>query len=252
MNCEDCQEILSEYIDNLLDEKKTARVKAHLTLCRECAELHDDFANILKVYDLETAEEIPPPNEQALWCRINNIIESEIKPELFEVNKQKEQQQQAQRGLVSRMWNRSWALSFTQMASAVLGIAVISSLLTIVGIRNAFPSNNLADNLSPEPTLFERALSKVGLAETPQQVRERRLREQEQAVDYWNKRVSTRRAQWDKNLREAFDRNLSEIDQAVGEYSRTLQENPQDEISGEMLDSALNEKVELLREFSEL
>jgi hypothetical protein len=31
-----------------------------------------------------------------------------------------------------------------------------------------------------------------------------------------------------------------------------LQENPDDEISGEMLDSAMNEKVELLREFSEL
>jgi hypothetical protein len=248
MNCQDCQELLSEYIDNQLDEKKTARVKAHLTLCLGCAELHDDFASILKVYDLETSEEVPPPNEQALWCRINNIIESEIKPEIFEEHKQ----QEAPRGFFSRIWHRTWALSFTQLASAVLGIALISSLLTVIGIRSIVPGNNLKSVVTVEPSLFEKALSKIGLAETPQQVRERRLREQQAAVDYWNQRVVARRAQWNKNLRDAFDRNLSEIDQAVSEYTRTLEENPQDDLSGEMLDSALNEKVELLREFSEL
>ncbi len=53
-------------------------------------------------------------------------------------------------------------------------------------------------------------------------------------------------------MREAFDRNLIEIDQTVYEYDRILQENPQDDLSSEMLDSALNEKMALLREFSEL
>jgi hypothetical protein len=38
----------------------------------------------------------------------------------------------------------------------------------------------------------------------------------------------------------------------VYENDRILQENPQDDLSGEMLDSALNEKMELLREFAEL
>jgi hypothetical protein len=255
MNCEDCQEILSEYIDNLLDEKKTARVKAHLTLCMPCAELHEDFASILKVYDLETTEEIPPPNEQALWCRINNIIECEIKPEVFEESRQKQAQRQNTGNWFSRLWHRTWALSFTQLASAVLGIMLISSLLTVISIRNASPSLSYfsgENTVNQQPSLFERALSKVGLAETPQQIRERRLHEQQAAVDYWNKRVAARRVQWDRNLRDAFDRNLNEIDQAVSEYTRTLETNPQDELSGEMLDSALNEKVELLREFSEL
>lgn len=248
MNCENCQELLSEFIDNQLDAKKTARVKAHLTLCRECAEVFEDFSNILGVCDLNIHEEIPPPNEQALWCRINNIIENEIKPEITGEFKQKE----ARRGWLSRMWQRNWSLSFTQLASAVLGIALISSLLTIVGIRNAVPSNNLSAGASTQPTLFEKVVSKIGLAENPQESRARRLREQQTAIDYWNKRVASRRVQWDKNLREAFDRNLNEIDQAVFEYTRTLEENPQDELSGEMLDSALDEKMALLREFSEL
>lgn len=248
MNCENCQELISDYIDNLLDEKQTARVKAHLTLCAPCAEVHEDFSSILKVYDLEIAEEVPPPNEQALWRRINNIIECEIQPEILKETTQPE----IPRSWVSRIWHRTWAISFTQLASAVLGIAVISSLLTVVGIRNFGSQNALGADVPNQPSLFEKALSKVGLAETQQQQRERHLHEQEAAIDYWNKRVAMRRELWDRNLREAFDRNLREIDQAVYEYSRTLQENPQDEISGEMLNSALDEKMELLREFSEL
>ena len=88
--------------------------------------------------------------------------------------------------------------------------------------------------------------------DTPQQARERRIKEQQAAIDYWNKRVEARRVQWDKNMREAFDRNLNEIDQTVNEYTLILQENPQDELSSEMLDSTLNDKMELLRAFSDL
>jgi hypothetical protein len=248
MNCENCQELLSDYIDNLLDAKKTACVKAHLTLCRECAEVYEDFSKILGLCNLEITEEIPPPNEQALWCRINNIIESEIKPEITEEIKQRE----LQRNWFSRMWSRNWSLSFTQLASAVMCIALVSSLLTVVGIRNATAPNDLGARFSDQPGIFEKALSKIGLAETPRQLRERRLREQQAAIEYWNNRVATRRTQWDKNMREVFDRNLNEINQVVYEYSRTLDENPQDELSGELLDSAMEEKTRLLREFSEL
>jgi hypothetical protein len=95
-------------------------------------------------------------------------------------------------------------------------------------------------------------LSKVGLADTPQQARERRYKEQQAAIDYWNKRVQARKSQWDNKIRDAFDRNLNEIDQTVSEYNQILQVDPQDDLSGEMLDSALNDKMNLLRQFAEL
>lgn len=238
MNCENCQELLSEYIDGELEEKVSAELETHLGLCRECAELHEDFAGILLMCGKkEVTEESAPSNPQAMWCRINNVIETEIKPEI------KKEESKKQR-------SRIWSFSFMQIASAVVGIAIISSLLTFVGLKNADNAGEVSS--SAPPTLFQRALSKVGLAETPQQARERRTRERTVAIDYWNRRVEARRTQWDKNLREAFDRNLREIDQAVAEYSQILEENPQDEISGEMLDSALNEKMDLLREFSDL
>jgi hypothetical protein len=53
-------------------------------------------------------------------------------------------------------------------------------------------------------------------------------------------------------MRDAFDRNLNEIDQAVTEYTVILEQDPQDDLSGEMLDSTLTEKMNLLRAFSEL
>jgi hypothetical protein len=123
-------------------------------------------------------------------------------------------------------------------------------LLTIVAIKNFSAPIDASANASP--SIFERVLGKVGIIETPQQTRENRIKEQQAAIDYWNKRVEARRRNWDNYLREAFDRNLNEIDQVVFEYDRILQENPQDDLSGEMLDSALNEKMELLREFAEL
>lgn len=244
MNCEKCQELLSEFIDGELEDKVSAEIETHLSLCVECAELHEDFAGILLLCDKKgLTEDTVPTNPQAMWCRINNIIEAEIKSELA-----KEEKIQIEKDSPEK--RRFWSFSFSQIFASIVGIAVISSVLTFVGLRNS--SVTEVSNQYNPPTLFERALSKIGLAETPQQVRERRMREQQVAIDYWNKRVESRRNQWDRNIREAFDRNLREINQVVSEYHEILESNPQDDLSGEMLDSAMREKMDLLREFSEL
>lgn len=242
MNCEECQENLSVFLDNELDEKLSISIQTHLTLCTECAKLCEDFAVILDSCVTEKPSEIIPPNSKALWCRISNVIESEAKSEPPVVEQQK------------GWFGRGWQFSFSQVGSAVLGIALISSLLTVVGIRNYFEpaGEDFTSRSAASQTTFEKVLSKVGLTDTPHQARERRLQEQRAVIDYWNKRAQVRRIQWDNKMRDAFDRNLNEIDQAVNEYTMILQQDPQDELSGEMLDSALDDKMKLLREFSEL
>ena len=137
----------------------------------------------------------------------------------------------------------------------MLCVAVVSSLLTVVAIRNyMLPSEPdlLTTRTAPSRSTFEKVLSKVGLMETPQQSRERRLREHQAAIQYWNERVQARRVQWDRTTRDAFDRNLNVIDEAVYEYTMILQRDPEDELSGEMLDSVLNDKMNLLRDFADL
>lgn len=244
MSCEGCRENLSLFLDGELDETQAGNVRTHLSLCADCAKLCEDFAAILDSCKLEEiADAAPSLNTNALWCRISNTIEAEIKPEPAAEPEQP-------RGLFSRAWN----LSFPQAAAGVLAIALISSLLTVVGIRNYFQptGDDFISRSGETQTTFEKLLSKVGLTETPQAARARRLREQQAVIDYWNQRVQERRAMWDDSLRRGFDRNLQAIDQAVFEYTQTLEENPDDDLSGEMLDSVMNEKMNLLREFSEL
>jgi hypothetical protein len=226
-------------MDSELEETQASSVRMHLAVCAECAHVCEDLASILDVCITETPSEIVPPNSQAMWCRINNIIESEIKPVPPPV--------EPPRG-------RFWHLSFGQLAAALGCIAVVSSLATFVAIKGYMepPASDFTTRSAATQTTFEKVLSKVGLMETPQQARERRLKEQHTAIEYWNARVQNRRMQWDRATRDAFDRNLQVIDESLSEYTMILSQDPDDELSGEMLDTVLNEKMNLLRDFSDL
>jgi hypothetical protein len=228
--------MISVFMDNELDGGLASEMRSHLALCLDCALVCEDFASILDVCTTEPVPEIVPPNSRALWCRINNIIENET-PQVMEPAAK-----------------RVWRLSFSQLAAAVLCVAVVSSLLTVVALRTYTQPADVdpTTRSAASQTTFEKLLVRIGLAESPHQARERRLNEQRAAIDYWNSRVQARRAQWDRATRDAFDRNLQVIDESVSEYTMILQRDPEDDLSGEMLDSVLSEKMNLLRDFSEL
>ena len=248
MNCEQCQILISDFLDNELDKTDSSNVQTHLAMCEECAKICEDFSMMLDFCDEKQFADSLPPNPNALWCRINNIIETEVKPEL-----ERETGEEVQANWFSRIWNSNWQLSLSQVAVSVLGIALISSLLTIVGIKNYLqPNDNVSAQTTVSETIFDKVLGKFGLVETAFQKREKRLKERQESIDYWRSRVENKRPAWNSHLRNAFDRNLNEINRAVFEYNKNLQNNPNDEISGEMLDSAMDEKMEFLREFAEL
>jgi hypothetical protein len=250
MNCEQCKEQISAFLDNELDQTSSENVQTHLAVCLDCAKVCEDLALIVDFCIEDEAEPILSPNSNALWCRINNIIETEVKPELAQETIQTET---ADQGLFSKVWNNSWQMSFSQVFASFLGIALISSLLTIVGIKNfSAPTEGFADNATVSETIFDKVLGRIGLIETPQQARLRKIQEQQKVIDYWNQRVELRRQSWNGQVRETFDRNLREIDQVVYEYNTILEKDPQDNLSGEMLDAAMKEKMDLLRAFAEL
>jgi len=244
MNCEECQELISVFLDDELEGKTSARIQEHLAACPPCAKLCGDFALILSSCAETEPAEIVPPNSQALWCRINNLIESEANAKI------EEPQPEPPKGWFAR----GWSFTFSQMGAALACVAVVSSLLTVVGIKNYFApaGQDTVSRSAQTQTTFEKVLSKVGLADTPQQARDRRVKEQQVAIDYWTRRVAERRLQWDAKMRDAFDRNLYLIDESVGEYNRILEQNPDDDLSGEMLDAVMDEKVSLLRAFADL
>ena len=229
---------MSAFLDSELASNEADSVRMHLAVCEPCAAVCEDLASIYDVCKTEGPETLAPPNSPAMWLRISNVIESEQRLEKPPVEPRR----------------RIWRLTLPQLATAMVAIAVISSLLTVAGIRNYQQTSDLADagRTSASQTTVEKLLGKVGLIDTPQQARERRLKEQQAAIDYWNARVSQRRAQWNPKVREAFDRNLLVIDQSLVQYTDLLEQDPEDDLSSEMLDSVMTDKMNLLRDFSDL
>jgi Putative zinc-finger len=234
MNCEKYQGLLSDFIDGSLAPDDHNDVETHLSLCGVCAEARTDLDAIVG-YCLEHRGEYDAvPNERALWLRISNMIEVESaatsRPAIPE-----------HAGWWFRLMSRSWQLSFPQLAASVTAIVILVSIFTVVGLRGL----NFTGANSPVRS------SGLGIVSSGSTVEER-FRQQQQVIDYWNHRVELNKARWNPQMRDTFDRNMSVIDAAVNDSMRQLNQNPHDEISEEVLNGALSDKVALLKEFAEL
>ena len=238
MNCERCRDLVSEFVDGSLSREDFAALNSHLEDCLECAGVRNDLNAIVSFCREQRGQYEAPPNERALWLRIRNVLESNSSS----VNDPSPPVKQ-KAGWLSRMGHRSWELTFPQLAASVAVIVLVVALGTTLGIHR-FGGSAFGPGVRPSgPSL---ALS--GATSAP----EDRIWQQHQAISYWNQRVELNKARWSPQMRETFDRNLKVIDQAVNDSLTELRRNPHDEVSGEMLNAALNDKMSLLREFADL
>jgi hypothetical protein len=235
MNCEKYQDLLSDLIDGSLASQDHQSIEAHLSACGVCAEVRGDLNAIVTYCHEHRGEYDAVPNERALWLRISNLIEAELP-----TGARSEIPQNA--GWWFRLMNRSWQLSLPQLAASMIAVAIIVSVVTMIGLRR-FGSGGESAGLRSSG-LATVASNSLPLAE--------RYRQQQQTIDYWNQRVELNKTRWNSQMRETFERNLSVIDAAVNDSLSLLNRNPHDEVSEEILNAALNDKVELLREFAEL
>jgi len=230
MNCENYQNLLSDMIDGSLDTQDQNRLEAHLSTCADCADARTDLNALVGFCREHRGEYEAVPNERALWLRISNTIESEL-------TATRPASVPAGAGWWFRLMNRSWQLSFPQLATSIAATVLVAVLVTFIGLR--------AFNGSGPRTA---GLSLPSSAETVQD----RYRQQAQVIDYWNQRVELNKARWSPQMRETFDRNMSVIDAAVNDSMGRLNQNPHDEISEDILNAALGDKIALLKEFAEL
>jgi anti-sigma factor RsiW len=233
MNCEKYQELLSDLVDGSASDGDRTTVEAHLSECVACAEVRDDLVAIVGFCQEHRGEYDAVPNERALWLRISNMIEAEglhtARPNV-----------PSGASWWFRLMNRKWQLSFPQIAGALAAIVLLVSVAAVVGVRNV-------------PVLGGSGFQSAGLGFSTSSVSvEDRYRQQQQTVAYWNQRVEMNKARWNSQMRDTFDRNMSVIDAAVNDSMSQLRQNPHDEISEEILNDALNDKINLLREFAEL
>jgi anti-sigma factor RsiW len=230
MNCESYQNLLSDLIDGSLNPHEQNNLETHLSTCADCATARTDINTLVGFCRDHRGEYEAVPNERALWLRISNTIESEL-------TASKPASVPAGTGWWFRLMNRSWQLSFPQLATSIAATVLVAVLATFLGLR-AFSGSGVRTS----------GLTLASDAATVQD----RYRQQAQVVEYWNQRVELNKARWSPQMRETFDRNMSVIDAAVNDSMGRLSQNPHDEISEDILNAALGDKIALLKEFAEL
>jgi hypothetical protein len=228
MNCEICQELIHDLLDGSISQRDEFNLNTHLKECLDCESVRQDLASIVSFARTQREEYQAPPNEHALWLRIRNTIEAEL-PSRVTVTPER-------RGsFLGRLMGRSWELSLPQLAASAVAIVLLVSLATVVGLRRwggygveAAPPQVEASNVND------------------------RFSQRRQVIDYWNQRVELNKARWSPEMRDTFERANKRIDQALADSLNELNRNPHDEISEQMLNEALNDKLALLKDFSDL
>jgi len=229
MNCEQCQELIHDLVDGSISQRDELTLNTHLKQCLDCDSVRQDLTSILSYCQMHRGEYEAPPNEQALWLRIRNVIEAENGGVVAARTESREP------SFLGRLMGRTWELSLPQLASLAAAIVLLVSLTTVVGLRR-WDSAPVSD---PVP---EAQASNVN----------DRIFQRRQVINYWNQRVELNKTRWSPDMRDAFERNMKVIDEAVANSLNELNRNPHDEVSEQMLNEALNDKLALLKEFSDL
>ena len=232
MNCEKCTDLISDFVDGSLSAQERNTLSQHLDECLSCADVRSDLHSIISFCQSQRGQYEAPPNDKALWLRIRNVIEADaLAP--------------AATPATTRSWTawigKTWELSFPQLAAATAAIVLVVALSTAVGFRR-WQSSGVNSVGGP---------AMQSLSVTTETLRSR-ISQQQHAINYWNQRVEYNKARWSPQMRETFDRNLKVIDETVNASFENLSRDPHDEVSEEMLNAALNEKLSLLKEFAEL
>jgi hypothetical protein len=231
MNCEKCQEQLSDFLDGTLGHGEHASVSAHLAACPECADAREEFNSILAAARDAHEYLYAPADERALWMRVRDAVENEERAAAVAAS--------ARGSFWSRLLNARFQLSLPQLASGVAALAVSVAFATAVGLRYvssaAAPSRERAVRRVVSDDLYPSTY----------------VEPHEASLRYWQQRVEARKASWNPRMRASFDRSVSVLDQTVAESLADLRNNPHDEVAEEMLNSAIRDKLELMRDFGE-
>src|SRR5580765_8028582 len=128
MNCEKCQELIHELLDGSISRSDELTLNTHLRECLDCESVRQDLTSIVGFCRASRGEYEAPPNSQALWLRIRNVIESDTIPAPSRARAPR-------RSFLADWMGRSWELSLPQLASLIAAIVLCVSLVTVVGVR---------------------------------------------------------------------------------------------------------------------
>lgn len=232
MNCDQCQELIQDLIDGSLSQRDEFTLNTHLKECMDCESVRQDLTSILSYCQMHRGEYEAPPNTQALWLRIRNVVEAENGARAAAAARASSRQP----SFISRLMGHTWELSLPQLAASAVALVLVVSLGTVVGLRRLSGTEGVTAGVE----------TRVNGAYSVND----RVWQRQQTINYWDQRVKLNRERWSQVEREAFDRNLKVIDEDVAKFVNELNQNPHDEISEQLLNAALNEKERFLKDYS--
>ena len=221
MFCNQCQELVSDYIDGALELGEQLQVERHLADCEACRAVRDDLLQIVHF-----SRQLPLQTPSGtVWARIRTAVDSEQPLSVWHRTARR----------VSTMKSRHFDVSIPQMLASAAALVLVASV-TVALLRRHVSTEA---GQSGGPTQGRSLLSHTDVAQM-----EERINELAQTVEQ-------RKTTWDPELREAFQRNMIYVDQSLAECRHDLDDNPSDDVSQELMLGAYREKMRLLASFSE-
>ena len=219
MNCHDLQEALVDLVDGRLDPAEQRGIERHLEVCDNCGALVTDLRTIRAAAFMLDRHE---PAAGA-WTRLQAAVAAEPAP----------------KGRLLTMPSRgNWPVWLG--AAAALVLATVIGVLPLMS-RDANPGDEAADASEPEISV-ESVAAEFEAAEKHYQ----------KAIDDLQTIANKDPGELDPQVAAVLQKNLSVIDQAIGESRAALKSQPASTNAQDGLFDALRTKVALLQTTVEL
>ena len=228
MVCEQCQELISDYIDGTLELGEQSKMEHHLADCEDCRAMRDD---LLQVVHFSKQLPLHTPSS-AVWARIETDLEAQRPRSSFS----------RAAAWWARVQNRYLRLSIPQLAAASIALAIVVSIGVMFTRQNTAGFTNQFAAAQPDAAPITR-----NLLSNPQEAEA--ITQMEHRIDQLAHTVEQRKVAWTPELRQAFDRNMIHVDQTLIECRHQLSNYPADKISQDLMLNAYREKVRLLEGF---
>lgn len=226
MNCNECQELLSDYVDGEMELGAQTKIELHLANCEPCRAVRDDLLQIVHF-----SRQLPLHTPAAaVWTRIQEQIEEE-QPKTFSARL---------KAWWGRVHARDFSLTLPQMAVVATAFIVMATIGTVV-FRNS-QSDNLQSANSPNQFAQGPRSELSGQDQVE-------IQELEKQIDELKGTVEARKPSWSPDLRMTFDKNMLHVDQLLSEVRQEFSSNPRDENCKALLRNAYDEKIRLLAGF---
>lgn len=232
MECRAVVGSLSDYLDGRemwLSGNEIREIESHLAGCPTCQSVKLELTEIKM-----SARELPlhtPP--RAMWTRIVNEIEAELKPS---ERPTKEEFPEAS------WWERLKERRFTFTLPQVAGAGALAAALIVFGLFSFSGQNPGQLNLIN----IKGAISGAQAALLPGEDQIKAEIERRLAL------INSRKFNWDPQARAAFDLQLNKIEESLKTCRQALQSNPGDKVQQQVVRALYNEKRQLLDDVERL